>query len=123
MGYCLGPNLHGLIQSIWYKQEVVMKVQKFFGHSFGTERGGTKEDPVSPTICNILVEAVVRAVLLEFCRPQESHQGVGFGGGITQHHLLCGQWPHRRLQPHLVPDDTESGGKDFQEGGTKDKPW
>ena len=38
-------------------------------------RGATQGDPVSLTIFNILVYAVVRAVLLEVCGTQEAQNG------------------------------------------------
>ena len=44
---------------------VVPKAGRFYGRTFRTERGVTQGDPVSPTIFNILVDAVVRAVLME----------------------------------------------------------
>ena len=47
--------------------------KKLFGQSFGTERGVTHVEAVSLTIFNIVVDTVVRAVLMEVCRPQEAH--------------------------------------------------
>ena len=32
-------------------------------------------------------------------------------------------WPHSGAQPHLGPDDTNSGGRDVREGGTANKYW
>ena len=43
---------------------MVPKPGKFFGRPFVMERGVTQGDPVSPRIFNILVNAVVMAVLL-----------------------------------------------------------
>ena len=40
------------------------------------EREVTQGGPVSPTIFNIVVNSVVRAVLMEFCRPQEAYHGL-----------------------------------------------
>ena len=37
------------------------------GAAFGTERGVTQSDPASPMIFNIVVDAVVWAVLEELC--------------------------------------------------------
>ena len=57
---------------------MVPKAGKLFGHLLWTERGVTQGYPVSPMIFNILVDAVVRAVLLEVCGTQEAHRGFGW---------------------------------------------
>ena len=66
-GYVLGNNLQILLQ--WYcdEQKVVPKAGKYFGRPFRMERGVTQGDPVSPKIFNIVVDAVIRAVVLELC--------------------------------------------------------
>ena len=51
---------------------------KYFGKELRTGRGLTLGDPASPMIFNILVGAVVTAVLDEVCRPQEAHHGLGW---------------------------------------------
>ena len=51
---------------------MVPKAGKYFRRPICTERGVTQGDPVSPTIFNIVVDAVVSEVLLEVCGPQES---------------------------------------------------
>ena len=43
-------------------------------------------DPVSPTIFNILVDAVVRAALLDVYEPQEAKHGFGWAVGK---HKIC----------------------------------
>ena len=55
---------------------MVLKAGKLFGRSFGTERGVTQGDPVSLTIFYIVVDAVVRVVMLEFCGPYKAHHGL-----------------------------------------------
>ena len=50
----------------------------FLGRPFGTGRGVTQGDPESPIIFNIVVDALLRAVLAEVCRPQEAHHGLGW---------------------------------------------
>ena len=45
------------------------------------EIGVTQGEPVSPTIFNIVVDAVVREVLLEICGPQEAHHGFIWSAG------------------------------------------
>ena len=41
----------------------------------------TQGDPVSPTVFNIVVDAVVRGVMLEVCVPQEDKHGLGWATG------------------------------------------
>ena len=76
-GYEFGFNMQRLLQWYWYKHKVVPKYRKFFGIPFRTERGMTQGDPYRPTIFYIVVDAVVRAVLLEVCGTQEEHHGFG----------------------------------------------
>ena len=63
-GFGLGDNLQRILQRFWGKQGVVPKSVKLFGRPFGMERGVDQGEPVSLTIFNIMVDAVVRAVLL-----------------------------------------------------------
>ena len=60
---------------------MVPKEGKCFGLPFNIERGATQVNPLSPTIFIILVDAVARAVLLEFCGTQEAHHGFGWAAG------------------------------------------
>ena len=68
-GYGLVPKQKQLVQRYWSGQKVVLKAGNISGSPFNTERVVTQGDPVSPTISNILVDTVVRAVLLEICGP------------------------------------------------------
>ena len=52
--------LQGLLQQYWDVQRVVPKARKYYGHPFGTGRGVTQGDPVSPTIFNTIVDSVAR---------------------------------------------------------------
>ena len=49
---------------------MVPKAGRFYGWYFRTEIVVTQGGPVSPTVFNIVVDAVVRAVLLEFLAPK-----------------------------------------------------
>ena len=50
------------------------------------ERGGTQGDPVYPTIFNILRDALVRAVLMEFYGLQEEQYR--FGSVTGEHNIV-----------------------------------
>ena len=58
-----------------------MKTGKLYWRPFSTGRVVTQGDPVSPAIFNILVDAVVRASLLEVCGPQEAQHGFRWAVG------------------------------------------
>ena len=49
------------------------KARKIFGRPFQTERVVAQGDPFYPTLFNIVVDKVVRAVLLEVCGSKEAH--------------------------------------------------
>ena len=66
----LGDNLQRILQRFWGKQGVVLKSVKLFGRPFRMKRGVDQGEPVSLTIFNIMVDAVVREVLLEVCGTQ-----------------------------------------------------
>ena len=77
----MGTKLARIIGHYWEKQRIVHMAGKFLGRSFGTGRGVTQGDPASPMIFNIVVYAVVQAVLTEICGPQEDHHGLGWEVG------------------------------------------
>ena len=80
-GYELGPNLARLIKNYWKRQRIFPKVGNCLGTESKTGRGATQGDPAYPTIFNIMVDAVVQAVLDVVCGPQEAHHGLGWAAG------------------------------------------
>ena len=54
----------------------------------------TKEDPISPTLSNIIVDAVVRAILWEICGLQNDQNGFGWSAG---EHNICFYANYRRI--------------------------
>ena len=60
---------------------MVPKSGKYYGHPFIAGRGVTQGDPVSPTLFNIIMYAVVRATLQDICGPQEAQHGFGWSAG------------------------------------------
>ena len=69
-GVWLGPNMAHLLTNYCYRQSIVSKSGKFLGEAFQTGIVVTQYDPVSLTIFNIVVDAMVREVLDVVCRPQ-----------------------------------------------------
>ena len=65
---------------------MVPKVGNYFGDPLCMEREITKGGPVSHTIFNIIVDAVVRAVMLEVCGTQEAHHIFGWQSG--EHNIV-----------------------------------
>ena len=68
---------------------MVTKGGKYYGQPFSTRRGVTQGDLVSPTLFNIIVDAVVRATLQEIFGPQEAQQGFGWSEVETKHIFVC----------------------------------
>ena len=68
-GYGPGPNLQRLLQSFWGEQWVVPKAGRLYGQPFITEIVVNQWDLFSPTLFNIVVDAVLSVVLLEFFSP------------------------------------------------------
>ena len=79
--YGLGTNIHRLLQRYWEKQKEAPKSGKCFGRTFPMKRGVIQGDLVSLPIFNILVHALIRAVLLEVSGTEESQHGFGWVEG------------------------------------------
>ncbi len=60
-GYGVGPRAIRLIDRFWRLCEMVCRAQGNYGRPFKAYRGVTQDGPLSPTLFNILVDAVVRA--------------------------------------------------------------
>jgi hypothetical protein len=59
--YGVGERLIRLLTNFWNSLTIVAKQQGYHGRPFRSERGTTQGDIISPTIFNIIVDAVVRA--------------------------------------------------------------
>ena len=80
-GYGVGLNLARLLKSYWEQQRIAPKTGKFLGKEFHTGRVLMQRDPHSPIIFNIVVDAVVWAVLYVVCGPHEAKHGLGWEAG------------------------------------------
>ena len=61
--YGVGPRCLRLLRQFWMQQQVVAKQSGYYGDPFDATRGVTQGDIISPTIFNIIADAVIRAWL------------------------------------------------------------
>ena len=59
-GYGVVPRSHQLLQTYWKRFMIVASSGGYYGTAFQGARGVTHVDPLSPTIFNVVVDAVVR---------------------------------------------------------------
>jgi Reverse transcriptase (RNA-dependent DNA polymerase) len=60
-GYGVGPTIRGILEQVWDADTMVPKQAGFYGKAFRACRGVRQGDIVSPTIFNIVADAVIRA--------------------------------------------------------------
>ena len=59
-GYGVSPNARRLLTNYWRRLTVVARAAGYYGTAFRGDRGVTQGNPLSPTIFNVVVDAVVR---------------------------------------------------------------
>ena len=59
-GYGVGVRVRRMLREYWDKTTMVEREGSYYGKGFKGERGVTQGDPLSPTIFNVVVDAVVR---------------------------------------------------------------
>ena len=59
-GYGVGERVRRLLREYWNKTTMVARTGGYYGAGFKGGRGVTQGDPLSPTIFNVVVDAVVR---------------------------------------------------------------
>ena len=59
-GYGVGPRDLRLLHRYWDRPHIVARAGEYYGEPFRGERYVTQGDPLSPTILNVVVDAVVR---------------------------------------------------------------
>ena len=58
-GYGVGERLRRMLREYWNKSTMVARAGGYYETGFKGERGVTQGDPLSPTISNVVVDAVV----------------------------------------------------------------
>ena len=58
-GYIVGPHARELLRKYWHRLTMVARAFSYYGTAFGGERGVFQGDPLSPTIFNVVVDAVL----------------------------------------------------------------
>ena len=59
-GYGVGPSARRLLTTYWRRLTMVARAGGYYGKALKGERGVTQDDPLYPTIFNVVVDAVVR---------------------------------------------------------------
>ena len=59
-GYGVGDKVRRMLRVYWDKTTLVARAGGYYGKGFKGGRGVTQGDPLSPTIFNVVVDAVVR---------------------------------------------------------------
>ena len=59
-GYVVGPQSRRLLQTYCMRLMIVARAGRYYGTAFQGARGVTQGDPLSRTIFNLVVDAVVR---------------------------------------------------------------
>ena len=59
-GYGVGPSSRRLLKTYWRRLTMVARAGSYYRDAFKGARGVTQSNPLSPTIFNVVVDAVVR---------------------------------------------------------------
>ena len=59
-GYSVGPRARRLLRAYWGEMTMMARAGGYYGEAFKGDRRVTQFDPLSPTIFNVVVDAVVR---------------------------------------------------------------
>ena len=78
-GYGVGPGARRLLHNYWRRLTMAARAGGYYRAAFKGERGVTQVDPLSPTIFNVVVDAVVRH-WLEVLKAAKEEKGAKRGG-------------------------------------------
>ena len=79
-GYDVGTRARRLIQSYWRRLTMLARARGYYGTAFKGGRGVTQDNPLSPTIFNVVVDAVVGHWVTGIIADAEARGGLGKEG-------------------------------------------
>ena len=91
-GYGVGPQARRLLQSYWRRLTMVARAGGYYRTAFKGGRGLTQGNPLSPTIFNVVVDAVVCHWVTGVIADAEAPGGAGKGGNTSGGVILCRRW-------------------------------
>ena len=80
-GYGVGPNASSMLKTYWRRLTMVARVGGYYRKAFKGGRGVKQGDPLSPTIFNLVVDAVVRHWVNGLIDEAEAKGEMGREGG------------------------------------------
>ena len=101
-GCGVGKRVRQLLGEYWDKSAMVARAGGYYGTGFKGERGVTQGDPLSPTIFNVVVDAVVRHWVTLAVKEAETRGGAGEGGQAPDRPLLLGRRHGSVVRPPLA---------------------
>ena len=66
-----------IISNYWCRLTMAARAGGYYGMAFGGERGVTQGDPLSPTLFNVVVDAVVRHWLEGLRKDNDEREAAG----------------------------------------------
>ena len=79
-GYGVGPGARRLLSNYWRRLTMAAWAGGCYGTAFSGERGVTQGDPLSPTLFNVVVDAVVRHRLEGLWKDNDEREAEGGEG-------------------------------------------
>ena len=82
-GYGLGERVRRMLREYWEQTTMLVRAGSYYGKGFKGGRGVTQGDPLSPTICHLVVDAVVHH-WLQLATQEAERRGEKGGEGRHQ---------------------------------------
>ena len=71
VGYGVGPSTLFILQTYWVQLQMAEKAGRHYGTVFQSHCGITQGEPLSPMICNMVIDAVIQHWVTVVGVPQE----------------------------------------------------